>query len=234
MKRFLVIGLGRFGRSFAETLASQGEEIIAVDASMARVEEIKDRVPHAVQLDGTDPDALRSIGCDRVDVGIVAIGENFEASVITTAILKEMGLKEIIVRAYTDREKKILSLIGATRVVFVEDEMGRRMAKAILGEGIRDYIELSPNYSIVHWDVPEALAGKSLADLNLTESWRLNLLAVKKKEESLSQKIGLRKEPERLELYPSPDYRLEKGDVLILVGKHRDLMRFTNEQKRAT
>lgn len=234
MKRFLVIGLGRFGMSLAKTLASIGEEVIAVDANMARVEEVKERVPHAVQLDSTDPDALKSIGCDRVDVAIVAIGENLEASVITTVILKEMGIKEIIVRAYSDREKKILELIGATRVIFVEDEMGRRLAKAISGEGIRDYIELSPNYSIVHWDISEALAGTSLADLNLTESWRLNLLAVKKKGESLSQKIGLKKEAERLELYPSPEYRLEKGDVLILVGKHRDLMRFTSEQKRAT
>jgi trk system potassium uptake protein TrkA len=234
MKRFLVIGLGRFGMSLAETLSSEGDEVIAVDASMARVEEIKERVPHAVQLDSTDPDALRSIGADRVDVAIIAIGENLEASVVTTVILKEMGIKEIIVRAYSNREKKILELIGATRVIFVEDEMGRRLAKAICGEGIRDYIELSPNYSIIHWDAPETFIGKSLADLNLTESWRLTLLAVKKKEESLSQKIGLKKEPERLELYPSPEHRLEKGDVLVLVGRHRDLMRFTTEQKRST
>ncbi len=232
MKRFLVIGLGRFGMSLAKTLSSVGEEVIAVDASMAQVEEVKERVPHAVQLDSTDPDALKAIGAERVDAAIVAIGENLEASVVTTVILKEMGIKEIIVRAYSDREKKILELIGATRVIFVEDEMGRRLAKAISGEGIRDYIELSPNYSIVHWDASEALAGKSLAELKLAESWRLTLLAVKKTEEGLSQKIGLRKEPERLELYPSPEYRMEKGDVLILVGKHRDLMRFTTDQKQ--
>ncbi|MDC4204287.1 MAG: TrkA family potassium uptake protein [Candidatus Manganitrophus sp.] len=234
MKRFLVIGLGRFGNSLAKTLSSIGEEVIAVDASMARVEEVKERVPHAVQLDSTDPDALKSIGCDRVDVAIIAIGENLEASVVTTVILKEMGIKEIIVRAYSDREKKILELIGATRVIFVEDEMGRRLAKAISGEGIRDYIELSPNYSIVHWDAPEALVGTSLADLKLTEEWRLILLAVKKKEESLSQKFGFKKEPERLELYPTPEYRLEQGEVLILVGKHRDLMRFTTDQKHSS
>lgn len=233
MKRFLVIGLGRFGMSLAETLYTGGEEVIAADTRMERIEQVKDRVAHAVQLDSTDPDALKSIGADHVDTAVVAIGENFEASVVTTAILKELGVREIIVRAYTEREKKILQLIGATRVIFVEDEMGRRLAKAISGEGIQDYIELSPNYSIVHWEVPEAQIGKSAADLKLTEEWKLTLLAVKKKEETLSPKIGWKKEVERLELNPPPDYRMEKGDVLVLIGRHRDLMRCTTELKRA-
>lgn len=149
MKRFLVIGLGRFGMSLAETLYTGREEVIAVDADMDRIEQMKDRVSHVVQLDSTDPDALKSIGADQVDTAVVAIGENFEASVVTTAILKELGIEEIIVRAYTEREKKILQLIGATRVLFVEDEMGRRTGKAISGSRIIDYIELCPTHSII-------------------------------------------------------------------------------------
>ncbi|MDC4223835.1 MAG: TrkA family potassium uptake protein [Candidatus Manganitrophus sp.] len=196
MKRFLVVGLGRFGRSLAETLASEGGEVIAIDAEMHRVEEIKEKVSHAVQLDGTDPDALKSVGADRVDAAIIAIGENFEASVVTTTILKELGLKEIIVRAYTKREERILQMIGATRIIFVEDEMGRRLGKTFCGNALLDYIELSPTQSIIQWEIPERLAGKSLADLGLETKWNLTLIAVKKKGNPLPGFLG-RKGPVR-------------------------------------
>jgi trk system potassium uptake protein TrkA len=226
MKRFLVIGLGRFGRSLAETLSSEGGEVIAIDAEMHRVEEIKEKVPHAVQLDGTDPDALKSVGADRVDTAIVAIGENFEASVVTTAILKELGVKEIIVRAYTKREERILQLIGATRVIFVEDEMGRRLGKTFCGNALLDYIELSSTQSIIQWLVPERLAGTSLADLELETKWNLTLIAIKKKGEP-STGIPWQKGSGALEFHPSPDDLLSQGDILVLVGKNKDLSRLT-------
>jgi len=226
MKRFLVIGLGRFGRSLAETLSSEGGEVIAIDAEMHRVEEIKEKVPHAVQLDGTDPDALKSVGADRVDTAIVAIGENFEASVVTTAILKELGVKEIIVRAYTKREERILQLIGATRVIFVEDEMGRRFGKTFCGNALLDYIELSPTHSIIQWKVPERFAGKSLADLGLETKGDLTLIAVKRKE-AASGGIPMQKRGGALDFHPAPDDLLSQGDILVLVGKNKELSRLT-------
>ena len=228
MKRFLVIGLGRFGRSLAETLCSEGAEVIAIDAEMQRVEEMKEAVSHAVQLDSTDPDALASVGADRVDAAVVAIGENFEASVVTTAILKELGLPEIIVRAYTKREERILQLIGATRVIFVEDEMGRRLGKTLLGNSILDHIALSSSHSIIQWELPERLTGKSLADLGLSTEWGLNLIAVKKKEEAPSKGMpSWQKGGAALEFHPAADYLLCKGDILVLVGKNKDLSRLT-------
>lgn len=226
MKRFLVIGLGRFGRSLAETLSSEGSEIIAIDAEMHRVEEIKEKVSHAVQLDSTDPDALKSVGADRVDAAIVAIGENFEASVVTTTILKELGIKEIIVRAYTKREERILHLIGATRVIFVEDEMGRRLGKTLCGNAILDYIELSSTHSIIEWEAPERLTGKSLSDLGLSTEWDLTLIAIKKRGESPSG-IARQNEGGALEFHPAPGYLLAQGDILVLVGKNKELSRFT-------
>jgi trk system potassium uptake protein len=228
MKRFLVIGLGRFGMSLAETLFSEGAEVIAVDSRLERIDELKDKVSLAVQLESTDPDALRSIGADRVDVAIVAIGEDFEASVVTTAILKELGLKEIIVRAYTERERKILHLVGAARVIFVEDEMGRRMGKTFCGNHILDYIELSSTHSIVQWEIPEDWAGKPLADLQL-EKWGIILLAVKRPGSS-AMGFGLG-EGDRLEFHPPSEYRLGKGDILVLAGKNNELTRFTEQKK---
>ncbi len=231
-KRFLIIGLGRFGVSLAETLYAEGAEVIAVDEHAARVEEVKERVSHAVQLDGTDFDALKSVGAQGVDTAIIAIGEDLAASVITTVILKELGLKEIIVRAYTERERQILHLVGATRVVFVEQEMGRRLGKAYSGNAILDYIELSSTHSLVQWEVPESLTASSVAEHNVSETWGLHLFAVKKK---AGEKGALNwgKGKDQLIFNPAPDYLLEKGDILILAGKNKDLTRFTEQKKGA-
>lgn len=230
MKRFLVVGLGRFGMSLAETLFADGAEVIAIDELPERVEEIKEKSTLAVQLDSTDSDALKSVGADRVDAAIIAIGEDFEASVVTTAILKDLGLKEIIVRAYTGREKKILQLIGATRVIFVEQEMGRRLAKTFSGDAILDYIEISSTHSIVQWEVPEFLVGNTLEDVKIKEKWNLNLFAIKK-EGKASLGFGWRKGEEKLEFSPPLEYQLVKGDILVLLGKSRDLTRFTAQKK---
>ncbi len=229
-KRFLVIGLGRFGVSLAETLYAEGAEVIAVDERVDKVEEVKERVSHAVQLDGTDFDALKSVGADGVDTAIIAIGENLEASVITTVILKELGLKEIIVRAYTAREKRILELVGASRVIFVEQEMGRRLGKACSGSDILDYFELSGSHSLVQWEVPESLVGETLSEIDITKKWALTLFAIKKISRT-SGAFNWGKEKEQLQISPSSDYLLEKGDILILVGKNNDLTRFTEEKK---
>jgi len=227
VKRFVVIGLGRFGMSLAETLYAEGGEVIAVDERADKVEEIKERVSHAVQLDGTDFDALKSVGADGVDTAIIAIGENLEASVITTVILKELGLKEIIVRAYTEREKRILELVGATRVVFVEQEMGRRLGKACSGNAILDYIELSTTHSLVQWEVPESLIGSTLDTLKIAS---LKAFAIKKIV-GASGAFNWGKEKEQFIFDPASDYLLEKGDILMLVGKNKDLTQFTEQKK---
>lgn len=231
MKRFLVIGLGRFGMSLAETLYDEGGEVIAVDERADKVEEVKERVSHAVQLDGMDGDALKSIGAHEVDTAIIAIGENLEASVVTTVILKELGLSDIIVRAYTEREKRILHLVGASRVIFVEQEMGRRLGKTYSGNAILDYIELTPSHSIVQWEVAKSLIDTSLGELNITEKWGLNLFAIKKSD-GASKTFAWRKDQDHLIFNPEDSYCIEEGDVLILVGKNKELTRFT-EQKKA-
>jgi trk system potassium uptake protein TrkA len=231
MKRFLVIGLGRFGMSLAETLFSEGAEVIAVDSRPDRIDEIKEKVSYAVQLESTDPDALKSVGADRVDVAIVAIGEDFEASVVTTAILKELGLKKIIVRAYTERERKILHLVGASRVIFVENEMGRRFGKTFCGNDIVDHIALSSTHSIVQWEIPEEWSGKSPGDLQLSQSG-LMLLAVKRSE-SAPTGLNWSGEGEQLAFHPPDEYRLMKGDLLVLAGKNNALSRFTERKKGA-
>jgi trk system potassium uptake protein len=130
-KRFLVIGLGRFGMSLAETLAGRGYEVVAIDRRMVNIDKVKDRVAYAVELDSTDPAALRSIDAARCEAAIVAIGEGFEAAVLTIAALKECAVPRIIARARTDREARILSAVGATQVIEIEIAMGRQFGASL-------------------------------------------------------------------------------------------------------
>jgi trk system potassium uptake protein len=123
--RYLIIGLGRFGAALAESLSEQGAEVIAVDTNMAEVEAVKRKVAYAIELDATDPAALLSVDPLRCKAVIVAIGENFEATVLTLAALREVGVKDIVARARSAREARILQAVGATEIIELEAEMGR-------------------------------------------------------------------------------------------------------------
>jgi trk system potassium uptake protein TrkA len=129
-KRVLVVGLGRFGRAVAETIMEGRGEVIAVDTDMALVEAVRDRVTIAAQIDHVEADALREIGAGEVDAAVVAFGEDFAAQVLTVALLKEFGISQIVARAPTEREHRILELVGATRIVSVEAEMGQRVGRS--------------------------------------------------------------------------------------------------------
>jgi len=226
MRRFLVIGLGRFGSALAEALAQAGGEIIAVDERMELVEAVKDKVAYAAQLDSMEIESIKAIGAKDVDVAIIAIGEDFEASVLTTAVLKELGVKEIIARASTDREKKILELVGATKAISIEAEMGKRLARALVAPSVLEYIELSEGYSMIQWEVDDRFVGKSLAEVGLRSKWGLNLVGTRQRVATAS-KEGKPQVVERMELVPRPDYVFQKGDVLVLVGQQKDLESFT-------
>jgi len=147
MRQFAVIGLGRFGFKVAEVLAAKGAQVIAVDKDPALVEKIKDIVAEAVQLDSTDEEALRECGVEGVDVAVVSIGEDVESSILTTTILNNMGIKEIVARASTRLQAQILKEVGAARVVYPEEDMGLRVANSIFAPGVLDYIDLGADYN---------------------------------------------------------------------------------------
>lgn len=214
-KRVLVVGLGRFGRAVAETVMDGGGEVIAVDTEMALVEAVRDRVTVAAQLDSVEADALREIGAAEADAAVVAIGEDFAAEVLTVALLKELEIAQIVARAMTDRQRRILELVGATRVVLVEAEMGQRVGRSLVASDVVDQITLGGGVSIVYWTVDERRVGKRLADLELRTRWHLDVVGVRRGEE------------EALALFPPGDYPLGEGDVVLLVGPDARLAAFT-------
>jgi trk system potassium uptake protein TrkA len=222
MRQFAVIGLGRFGLKVAEILAGKGVQVIAIDKDHALVEKARDIVTEAVQLDSTDEEALRESGVEGVDVAVVSIGECVESSILTTAILKNFGIREIVARASTKLQAQILKEVGATRVVFPEEDMGLRVANSILSPGVLEYIELGADYNLAEIEVKGDFIGKPLKELNIKSKYGINIIMIMKRIKQEIGKTGKFTEKEIKEL-PTPDYVLGAKDVLVVVGDSKDI-----------
>src|SRR5918995_1345637 len=178
-RSFAVIGLGRFGSAVATTLAGLGHDVIGIDGDEDKVRSVADVVSLAMQLDATDEKALRGAGIRDVDVAIVSIGENIEASLLVVTLLQEIGIKQIVAKSVTALHGRILEKLGVTRVVFPEREMAVRVAHSIAMPNVLDYIELSSDFSIVEVPAPAEFVGKTLRDIGLRARFGLTTIAIK-------------------------------------------------------
>ena len=204
-KQFAVIGLGRFGTSVANALYKLGFEVLAIDADEDRIQKFSEEVTHVVQADTTDENSLKALGIRNFDVVVVAIGEDIQANVLTTLLLKDLGVKYIVAKARNELHGKMLAKIGADRVVYPERDMGQRVAHNLVSTNVLEYIELSPNLSIVEITAPKSLVGQSLAEANLRVKYEVNVVAIKRGEELI--------------VPPMPDEKIRTGDILIFVGQ---------------
>jgi trk system potassium uptake protein TrkA len=208
-KQFVVIGLGRFGSSVAKTLYSLGNEVLAIDIDEETVQEISDSVTHAVQADATDESTLRSLGIRNFDVAVVTIGANVQSSIMVTLLVKEMGVKYVIAKAQNELHAKVLYKIGADRVVFPERDMGVRVGHNLCSSNILDYIELSPDYSIMELTAIEDWEGKTLRELNMRSKYGINVMAIKRGND--------------INISPTADDFIKPGDVLVVIGGTEEL-----------
>lgn len=217
MERFAVIGMGRFGQKLAVLLAEAGAEVIAVDRQKELVDEIRDTVTLAVCLDSTDEDALRSQGIHKVDVAIVGIGSSFEANLLTTVVLKQLGVPRVISRATTDRRGKILSRIGADSVANPELESAERWRSRLMAPQIMERIELEEGYSLTRLAAPEAFFNKTLAELDVRKKHRITVAAIHRSSRDKNGADTTRPRS-RLIKVPMPESKILPGDVLLVIG----------------
>jgi trk system potassium uptake protein TrkA len=222
MRQFAVIGLGRFGFKVAEILTKKGAQVVAIDRNHTLVEKVRDMVTEAVQLDCTDEEALRESGVQDVDVAVVSIGEDVESSILTTTLLKNFGIQEIVSRASSRLHAQILKEVGATRVVFPEEDMGLRVANSILEPGVLEYIELGADYNLAEIEVKGDFIGKTFKELNIKSRYSVNVIMIMKKVKQKSDNEGQFFEKEMKEL-PAPDYVLGEKDILVVVGDSKDI-----------
>src|SRR3954452_13313339 len=211
-KEFAVIGLGRFGGSICRTLAEQGMEVMAIDNNEDRVNEYSMIASHAVVGNTTDEKVLKSLGIRNFDHVIVAIGDDIQASILTTIILKELGVKNITVKAQNDYHEKVLLKIGADKVVHPERDMGRRIAHNMASSSVLDYLELSDEHSIVEIVANKKISGHSIIDLDIRKKYGLNIVAIKR---------GL-----EIIVSPKANEDIRANDVLIVIGADEDIDRF--------
>ena len=208
-KQFVIIGLGRFGSSVAKTLYALGHDVLAIDSNEDLVQEISDSVTHAVQMDATDENALRTLGLRNFDVAVVTIGANIQASVMATLLVKDMGIKYIIAKGNSDLHAKVLYKIGADRVILPEKDMGVRVAHNLVSSSILDYKELSPDYSIIEIESPKEWYGKSMKELSLRSKYGINVMAIKRNNE--------------VNISPDADDVINKDDIVVAIGSAEDL-----------
>ncbi|AIY05996.1 Trk system potassium uptake protein TrkA [Planococcus halocryophilus Or1] len=211
-KEFVVIGLGRFGGSIVRELIEQDADVMAIDKDSERVDEFSSIATQAVVADTTDESVLKSLGIRNFEHVIVAIGENIQASILTTLMLKEIGVKKITVKAQNDYHAKVLSKIGADKVVHPERDMGIRIAHNILSNNVLDYLELSDEHSIMEIKANQKLAGYTLIGLDIRARYGINIVAIKRGDDII--------------VSPQADMEIEQEDILIIIGSDADINRF--------
>lgn len=211
-KEFVVIGLGRFGGSIVRELVQLDADVMAIDISSEKVDEFAQIATQAVAADTTDESVLRSLGIRNFQHVVVAIGENIQASILTTLMLKEIGVEKITVKAQNDYHEKVLRKIGADHVVHPERDMGKRIANNMVSNNILDYLELSDQYSIAEIRVSDKLVGKTLVELDIRAKYGVNIVAIKRG-------IHILVSPQAIE-------QIEANDILIAIGSDVDIHRF--------
>ena len=208
-KQFIVIGLGRFGQSVAKTLFQMGYDVLALDEDENAVQEIADSVTHAVQMDATDEYALRTLGIRNFDIAIVSIGTNIQSSIMVTLNLKEAGIKKVLAKATNDMHAKLLTKIGADRVILSEKDMGVRVAHNLVSANILDVIELSSEYSIMEITAPNQWFNKNIKAIDARAKYGINIMAIKSHDD--------------INVSPSASDVIRDGDVLVVIGSIEDL-----------
>ena len=211
-ENYAVIGLGRFGGSICETLIDLGKEVLAIDINEERVNVYANIATHAVIGNSMDENVLNNLGIRNFDHVVVAIGEDVEASILITLLLKEMGVKHVTVKAQNESHGKVLSKIGADRIVFPERDMGRRIAHYIASRNVIDYLELSHEYSLVELSVANPrFKERTLIDLRVLSEYGLNVVAIRR--------AGV------MIVNPEPTEYIKVNDTLMVIGADTDIER---------
>jgi len=222
-----VIGLGRFGMRLATQLADAGEEVIAIDRNPEIIEAVKDRVALAVSLDATDEQALLAQGIEKVDAAIVGIGADFEESVLSTVILKHIGVKRVISRATNSVRGQILARVGADDIVNPERESADRWCDRLLAPAVLERTVLAEGYSLVQVQTPKSFLGKTLADLAVSTRYGVLVVAIRRTAETDDDETA---DPTQTIISaPGPTSIIHPNDVLVLIGNDDAIAKFPKE-----
>ncbi|RLD14573.1 MAG: TrkA family potassium uptake protein [Caldiserica bacterium] len=214
-KTFGVIGLGRFGLSVAINIEKRGFPVLGIDNNREIIERVKDKLTHVVQADASDPQALEDAGIKNCDTVIIAIGDNKEQSILATMLVKDFGIKYVVSKAVDELHGRILEKIGADLVVFPEKERGETLAIQLTSTSLIDYIEISPEYDLEEAIIPQRFVGKTIRDLDLGRKYKVIILAIRRNGDII--------------IAPSSEEKFQAGDIIVFVGRTKDISKFTKD-----
>lgn len=206
---YMVLGLGRFGEAVSKSLYAKGYEVLAIDRNEEIINEIQNHVTHAIVGDCTDESVLKAVGARNFDGAIVAVGDDIETSILSTVLLREMGVNFIVARAATELHGRILKKVGADRIVLPERDMGIKFVQSLASSHIVDMIELSEDHSIVEVRPLPSWIGKTLDELNMRKVYGVTVIAAK---EGCDVVVS-----------PRADYKIQEDDILVVVGNNRNI-----------
>lgn len=213
MRQFVVIGLGRFGRTIATTLSALGNEVLVIDTCGESIKRIEPLVSGAVVADATGTDVLHSLGVQNFDCVVNCIGDDLQASILTTLICKDLGVKYIVAKAQNEQHKKVLERIGADMVVFPETYMGKKVANMLTNPSMNEIMDLTDTFKIVEIATPDNWLDKSIGDMNIRNKYKVSIIFVKRGDQVIS---------------PEAETVLQKGDILVVAGEVTKLENLAN------
>ncbi len=205
---FIIIGLGRFGTSLAMTLDAYSHDVLAIDSDIKRVQQVSQILPHVIQLDATNIEALREVGAESFDTGVVCVGTDFEANVLTTVSLRKLGVRRVITKVRTTTQQDILFRIGADEVILPEHEAGVRLARRLAAIDFIDYMELTEDTGVVEITAPKHLTGKSLMEAEIRQRYGLAVIAIRRDDDVIISPMG--------------EDVIKEEDILVVLGRTID------------
>ncbi|MBY0203935.1 TrkA family potassium uptake protein [Paenibacillus polysaccharolyticus] len=218
-KQFMVLGLGRFGSSLTRTLIKNGHEVLAVDKNETLVQEISSIATHVVQADCTDKSVLQELGASNFSHAIVAIGEDLQASILATLLLKELNVPKVTAKAKNENHGSVLSKIGADQIVYPERDMATRLGNQLSSDNMIDSIELSPDYNLVELKAPASMHQQTLLELNIRANYGCTIIAIKTGEE--------------INISPLAEDQIQMGDTLLLIGSNDNIRSLERDYERS-
>jgi len=221
MRQFLIIGLGNFGATIAKSLTARGCQVLAIDIGKDIVQDIKDDVTEAIVMDVRDRDAIKSLPVQPTDIAIISLGDEMEISILVTLYLKEMGINKIMVKGIGEDHAKILRLIGASDIIFPEQEMALRIADRLAYPNVLDLVSLADGFSMAELLPLESFFGNSILKLDIRRKYGLAIVAIKNSIKDDQGNIT-----EKIKNIPSADYVIDRGDILVIIGEDKYIEKY--------
>jgi len=229
--KYIVVGLGVFGSSIAEKLAEMGNEVIGVDISMSKVEGIKEKITHAISLDATDMEAIKSLPLDDTDIVIIGIGEDKGANIMAAALMKQMKVKRLISRAVDPLQRMVLETMGVDEIIHPEKETADRWAQKLNLEGVVDSFELDSDFSIVETRIPKEYHEKTIKELNIKDEFDIIVLTTMNVSNSKNE-LGADTEKKSVQGIARANTVLYKDEIMVLYGHNKNIKNLLEEHKK--